>query len=260
MKEQTINLGMTKAQMTHLTERILKPLGVSYIEWQNFTSSGIISDWMKASRAVGDLRSRRPDIREAMGLSRWPEPTVFEVNISVDWTITLDRRLELTGCENLTNSLTYDGPYQVHPWRCQKVAIFHFGKGRQLEYDEVCDELTAYGYRPACVEELLSLSAQHTYMQRRFPIVGPRGGKMLSDDYWVIDSPIQRNPNPRLQIRRVGIFQGTMCDLYRFAAVRDFNITPTKDLGRFSFWENECQAVESEEVAMKSAYAQSTAT
>jgi hypothetical protein len=241
-------ISITPAQMAHL-ERMLGAVDTKRAETQNMFESGIILDMVEAQRRVGGLR--RLDVREALGLPRYPVPRVFTVKVRVKGSRTLKTLLDETGCE----SVCHDGVdvNQVcgsSNYDCE-IGVFHFGKGVTLTEEEALDELRAYGYRPVKVEELLALSAHIPGLQRKFPIAGI-GCTVPGGRYWMIDSP--HVVSHAIRPRRVGLFRQDPYDFYRIAAVRDLSLPQTKYLVAHVGMAQEVTFEDSTTAAMKSVY------
>ncbi len=244
------NTQLSKEQIEHFYNNVLTPLNITRTEWQYVLESGIIPDIIAGKRRRGYFV--RGEVRQALGLDEWPEPTYFDVIVKVNRSLTLRDSLIITGCEIQPENIP-DRSFAGPPEENVTVTIFHFGKGRQMEHEEVFEELRAYGYRPVLVEEILALSAQKPHLQSKFPIagVGCNQGVHL---FWMIDSPVTRT-GPRK--RRVGIFNkyDTVYDFYRVAAVRDLSIVATKYFSSFATTEEkEVLFVDAEHAAMESAY------
>lgn len=243
--------ALSKPQRGHLN-KVLAALNVTRCEWQHILESGIVRDIVEGIRSRGCLV--RSQIRPALGLDKWPEPTHFDVMVRVNRKLNLRGAAWLTGCETQPAEHIPDRSFLGALEEDVNLTIFHFGKGRQMHHHETLEELKAYGYRPVLVEELLALSAQHPHLQTKFPIAGV-GCNEGKHHFWMIDCPaLVKGPRKR---RVDGHFSnsGTIYDFYRVAAVRDPKIIPTKNI----FFPNttaerEIKFVDAEYAAMLSVY------
>lgn len=103
-----------------------------------------------------------------------------------------------------------EGAGEVETW----VELIHFG--RDMKSEAVEAELDKQGLRPAKIEELLALGAQHPDEQRKYPVPGLGSSCLLYDDRCVpYLSLIGRERNLRLDY-----FVNEWVDRCRFAAVR----------------------------------------
>jgi hypothetical protein len=187
-------------------------------------------------------------------LEKWPEPTHFSVTVRLNRQLTLRQSAALTGCETQPAESIPDRSFTGAHEEDVNLTIFHFGKGRQMSHKEVLAELTAYGYRPVLVEEILALSAQKPNLQTKFPIAGV--GCNEGDRYfWMIDCPVVRSGPKKRRVGGTFNRNETLYDFYRVVAVRDPNIVPTKSLGYSKTTEDqEVRFADSEYRAMRSVY------
>ncbi len=249
MKTKTLS----KEQLEHLYNNVLAPLNVTRNEWQHILESGILPDLIAGIRSRGYLV--RSEVRPALGLDKWPEPAHFDVTVKVNRKLTLREAAVLTRCETQPIEHIPDRSFLGPREEDVCLTIFHFGNGRQMRHEEILEELQAYGFRPVLVEELLALSAQHPYLQTKFPIAGV-GCNEGTRHFWMIDYPVVTGGGPKK--RRVGgnfSNSGTVYDFYRVAAVRDPKIRPTKNIFFSNTTEErEITFVDGQYAAMRSVY------
>ena len=247
---------ITKEQLEHFYTNVLAPLGVTRVEWQHILESGVIPDLIASIRSRGYLV--RSKIRIALGLDMWPEPTHFNVRVRVNRNLTLRESIALTRCETQPKNISdrsFLGPREEDV----DATIFHFGKGRDMFHKEVLDELRAYGYRPALLEEILAVSAQCPHLQTKFPIAGVGCGDD-AEHFWMIDCPAVMNGPAKRRVEGNFANHDILYDFYRVIAVRDPHIQPTKRLVFSNTTEEgEIKFVDSEYEAMKSVYRPVTA-
>lgn len=238
--------------MDHLSNNILAPLNIDRREWQHLMESGILPDLFSSMRKRGHL-DRLP-VRLALGLDQYPDPTTFEVDVNLNRTLTLRQMAALTQCGIQPSERVHDRSFLGEVAEKVRLTIFHFGKGRQMTYDEILEEMKAYGFRPVLVEELLALSAQHPKLQTKFPIAAIGCEEDDQQRFWMADQPATTGPRAR---RVDGNFKArTIYDFYRVVAVRDPKITPTKNLFFANTTaEQETVFADAEDAAMRSAYA-----
>jgi hypothetical protein len=243
--------SISDPQLRHL-RKILEALGGKRTEWQFISESGVLPDLYEAQRRFSSLN--RLEVREALGLPRYPEPRVFTVKTRVLSSKTLAELLVATECSVVGVDSNSIPEHERRLWQDhdEEISVFHFGKGFTFTEDQILAELNSYGYRPVLVEELLSLAVERPNLQRKFPIAGI-GCKVPDGRWWMIDSPAI-HAIQSFRPRRVGLFRNIpIYDFYRVAAVRDYSLPQSRPLAYTDVLSQEAFS-DSEEEAMQSAY------
>jgi len=137
-------------------------------------------------------------------------------SVVVDYTKTLAEMVSAGEYDYVSSDITTDHfPIEGKGQREVEVVLFHFN--RVVSSEEVISELEKAGYRPARIEELLTLGAERPELQKEFPIISlgsvwqdPNGCRCVPYLNW---NDVKRNLN-------LNWFENYWREDYRFAGLR----------------------------------------